>query len=29
MSTRRCITTAFVVSLGFAMSAAPALAYPT
>ena len=29
MTTRRRITTALVVSLGFAMSATPALAYPT
>jgi hypothetical protein len=29
MSTRRRITTALVVSLGFATSATPALAYPT
>ena len=29
MSTRRRITTAVFVSLGFAVSAAPALAYPT
>jgi hypothetical protein len=29
MTTRRRITTAVLVSLGFAMSAAPALAYPT